>query len=364
MHRITRSTLESPSTSAEPAPPGSASPAVSTSRRTRRRASARFGAVLGIAALLVSACSSEGGRAGAGGGDDAERAGGVDTEERTVYLITHAVEGDTFWDYVRSGAEEAAAKDNINLVYNSHREGAQQAELIQSAIDAGADGIAVTMAKPDAMTPAVQRAIDAGVPVVSLNAGEEEAFDAGAFAHFGQNESVAGEAVGDYLDEQGIEHPICVIQEQGHVGLESRCDGIREVLPDTENLYVEGSDMTQVASTVRAKVDSAGDADAIIGLGGPFTMTILDEVQSSGSDITVGSFDLNADIAQAIVDEDILFAVDQQPWLQGYLAVDSLWLHFHGAFEPGGGLPVLTGPNIVDAENAEAVLEFAGDGLR
>ncbi|TLP80013.1 substrate-binding domain-containing protein [Nesterenkonia sphaerica] len=329
----------------------------------RARTGTALTAVLGVAALLLTACSDAGGRADAGG-DDPDRAGGVDTEERTVYLITHAVEGDTFWDYVRRGAEEAAAKDNINLVYNSHREGAQQAELIQSAIDAGADGIAVTMAKPDAMTPAVQRALDADVPVVSLNAGEEEAFDAGAFAHFGQNEAVAGAAVGEYLEEEGIEHPICVIQEQGHVGLEARCDGIRDVLPDTENLYVEGSDMTQVAATVRAKVDSAGGADAIIGLGGPFTMTILDEVQSAGSDITVGSFDLNAEIAEAVVDGDILFAVDQQPWLQGYLAVDSLWLNFNGGFEPGGGQPVLTGPSIVDSENAEAVLEYAEEGLR
>lgn len=332
-------------------------------RSVRSSSTVRLVAAAAAVALFVAACSDEGGRAGAGGGD-AERAGGVETEERTIYLITHAVEGDTFWDYVRRGAEEAAAKDNINLVYNSHREGAQQAELIQSAIDAGADGIAVTMAKPDAMTPSVQRATEAGVPVVSLNAGEEEAFDAGAFAHFGQNESVAGEAVGEFLEDEGIEHPICVIQEQGHVGLESRCDGIREVLPETENLYVEGSDMTQVAATVRAKIDTGDDADAIIGLGGPFTMTILEEVQSSGSDMAVGSFDLNEEIAEGVVDDDILFAVDQQPWLQGYLAVDTLWLNFRGAFEPGGGQPVLTGPTIIDSENAEAVLEFAGEGLR
>lgn len=332
-------------------------------RSVRSSSTVRLVAAAAAVALFVAACSDEGGRAGAGGGD-AERAGGVETEERTIYLITHAPEGDTFWDYVRTGAEEAAAKDNINLVYNSDDEGAEQAELIQSAVDSRADGIAVTMAKPEAMAPAVQRATEADIPVVSLNAGENEAFDAGAFAHFGQEESVAGEAVGERLADEGIENPICVIQAQGHVGLEARCAGIQEHVPSTEILYVEGTDMTQVSSTVQARLESSSDADAIIGLGSPITSTILGVVEDTGSEVEVATFDLNEEIVEAILDEDVLFAVDQQPWLQGYLAVDTLWLHLHGAFEPGGGQPVLTGPAIVDVENAEAVLEFAGEGVR
>ncbi|MCH8560313.1 MULTISPECIES: substrate-binding domain-containing protein [unclassified Nesterenkonia] len=328
----------------------------------RRSTLLRTTAVLGAAALMLTACSEGGGRTEAA--DTSDRGGGVDTEEQTYYLITHAADGDTFWDYVRAGAEEAAAQKNINLVYNNHVEGAQQAELIQSAIDAGADGIAVTMAKPEAMTPNVQSATEAGIPVVSLNAGEEEAFDAGVLSHFGQDENVAGEALGQRLADEGIEHTICVIQEQGHVGLENRCAGIAEHVPETEILYVEGTDMTQVSSTVEAKLQTTPDADAIVGLGGPFTETILDVVESSGSEIEVASFDLNATIVQAVLDDNLMFAVDQQPWLQGYLSVDTLWLHHYGAFEPGGGLPVLTGPAIIDAENAEAVQSFADEGLR
>lgn len=334
-----------------------------THRTVRSRSAVRLVAAAAAATFLIAACSEEGGRAGAGAGEG-DRAGGVETEERTVYLITHAPEGDTFWDYVRTGAEEAAAKDNINLVYNANDEGAEQAELIQAAIDSDADGIAVTMAKPDAMAPAVQRAADAEIPVVSLNAGENEAFEAGAFAHFGQEESVAGEAVGQRLAEEGVENPICVIQAQGHVGLEARCAGIQEHVPDTEILYVEGTDMTQVAATVQARLESSDEADAIVGLGSPITSTILGVVEDIDSDVEVATFDLNAEIVEAILNDDLLFAVDQQPWLQGYLAVDTLWLHFHGAFEPGGGQPVLTGPALVDAENAEAVLEFSGEGLR
>lgn len=321
----------------------------------------RTAALAAAGALLLSACSDSGGRAGAG--EDADRAGGVSTEEKDVYLITHAPDGDTFWDYVRAGAEEAASQKNINLIYNNHEEGAEQAELIQSAIDSGADGIAVTMAKPEAMTPNVEQAVEAGIPVVSLNAGQEEAFDANVMSHFGQDDRVAGEAVGERLADDGFEQAICVIQVQGHIGLESRCEGVADHI-ESEVLYVEGTDMTQVASTVEAKLETTQEADVIIGLGAPITETMLDVVDSASSEIEVATFDLNASIVDSILEDELLFAVDQQPWLQGYLAVDSLWLHFYGGFEPGGGQPVLTGPAIVDADNAEAIQEYADENLR
>jgi simple sugar transport system substrate-binding protein len=155
-----------------------------------------------------------------------------------------------------------------------------------------------------------------------------------------------------------------VIQEQGHVGLEARCAGVKEALPETEILYVQGTDMTQVSSTATAKLQTSAEADAIVGLGAPITMTLLEAKESAGSDVTVASFDMNGDLAQAIVDGDVLFTIDQQPWLQGYLSVDSLWQNHRGAFKIGGGQPTLTGPAVVDSTNAEQVLQFAQEGVR
>lgn len=316
-----------------------------------------------VPALALTACSSSGGRAP----EAASEGGGgavASTERINVALITHAAPGDTFWDIVRKGAEEAAAKDNVELQYLSDPEGGRQAQLIEQAIDQGVDGIAVTLAKPDALAGALKKAEDAGIPVVSLNAGEDRSAELGAITHFGSNEKLAGEAVGDRLATEGYKHPICVIQEQGHVGLENRCAGVKAKVPDTEVLYVQGTDMTQVESTVTAKLQATKDADVVIGLGAPFTLTILKAISGSSSDAKVASFDMNAELAQKIVDGDILFTVDQQPWLQGYGAVDALWLNKRGGFEIGGGQPVLTGPTIVDQKSAEQVLQFAEQGVR
>lgn len=312
--------------------------------------------------MALSACSSTGGKTepagGAGGGQVAT------TDRMKVALITHAAAGDTFWDIVRKGAEEASAKDNVELLYTSDPEAGRQAQLVQQAIDQKVDGIAITLATPDALKDVLKKATDAGIPVVSLNAGESISAQLGAFTHFGSNEKLAGEAVGTRLAGEGYKHPVCVIQQQGHVGLEARCAGVKAKVPGTEILYVDGKDMTAVQSTATAKLQASKDADVIIGLGAPITLTLLKSVADAGSSAKVASFDLNADLAQKIVDGDVIFTVDQQPWLQGYLSVDSLWQAKRGGFKLGGGQPVLTGPTIVDQSNAEDVLKFAQQGVR
>lgn len=315
--------------------------------------------------IALSACSSTGGKTdGSGSGNGGGQV--ASTERIKVALITHAAPGDTFWDILRKGAEEAAAKDNVELLYTSDPEGGRQAQLIQQAIDQKVAGIAVTLAKPDALKDVLKKAEDAGIPVVSLNSGADVWKQVGAFTHFGSDENLAGAAVGEKLASQGVKHPICVIMEQGNVALDSRCAGVKSKVPGTENLFVQGTDMTQVSSTVTAKLQATPDADAIIGLGAPFTLTINKAVESLGlqSKVKVASFDMNGELAQAIIDGKVAFTVDQQPWLQGYGAIDALWQVKRGGIHVGGGLPVLTGPSIIDQSSAPDVLKFAKEGIR
>lgn len=319
---------------------------------------------LGAAFLLavpLAACSSTGGAQGSGG--DGGTAQGVDSG-LSVALVTHSAPGDTFWDIVRKGAEDAAAVYGVNLQYASDPDGARQSQLVQQYIDQDFDGIAVSLAKPEALTSSVEAAVAAGIPVVSVNSGADVWQKLGVLAHFGQEELGAGEAVGQRLAAEGRTHPICVIHEQGNVGHEARCQGIKNVVPGTELLYVDGADMTQVESTVTAKLQSTPDADVIVGLGAPFALTIKKAADQVGSAIEVVSFDLNGDVANAVKDGDISFAVDQQPYLQGYLAVEAIVLYHSGGFTMGGGQAVLTGPAMVDASNIDAVLTYAEEGKR
>jgi len=327
---------------------------------TFKRLAAVAGA--GVLALGIVSCSSTGGApegSGEGGGG-----GTVDTPRMTIAMITHEVPGDSFWDLVRKGAETAAKKDNIELRYSNDPEAPNQANLVQSAIDSGVDGIAVTLAKPDAMRAAVDAAAAKGIPVVAFNAGMDSWKEMGVKEYFGQDGFIAGQGVGDRLRAEGATKALCVIQEQGHVDLEARCAGVRDTFPATEVLNVNGKDMPSVESTITAKLQQDPSVDYIVTLGAPFALTAVQSASRAGSETKIGTFDTNAALVGAIEAGDVQWAVDQQPYLQGYLAVDSLWLYLSNGNVLGGGQPTLTGPAFIDQSNIDAVAEYAKNGTR
>ncbi|MDO0938390.1 sugar ABC transporter substrate-binding protein [Streptomyces sp. DG2A-72] len=335
-------------------------------RSSRSRRIAPVVAVVAAAALTLAGCSSSSGGKKAEENAEGASAGKATTPRMKVALVTHQAPGDTFWDIVRKGAQAAAAKDNIELIYSADPNAGNQANLVQNAIDQKVDGIAVTLAKPDALKDVVSKAKSANIPVVGLNSGVSEWQKLGLMEFFGQDETVAGEALGKRLNEDGAKKAICVIQEQGNIGLTQRCDGVAKTFNgDIEPLNVNGTDMPSVKSTITAKLTEDKAIDHVITLGAPFALTAAQAVDETGSKAKVATFDLNKDLTSAISKGTIEFAVDQQPYLQGYLAIDSLWLYKNnGNYMGGGEQPVLTGPAFVDKSNVDAVAAFAAKGTR
>ncbi|MEU2582054.1 sugar ABC transporter substrate-binding protein [Streptomyces avermitilis] len=332
----------------------------------RSRRIAPLVAAAAASALLVAGCSSGSGGKKAEEGGSGASAGKANTPRMTVALVTHQAPGDTFWDIVRKGAQAAAAKDNIKLVYSADPNAGTQANLVQNAIDQKVDGIAITLAKPDAMKSVAAKAEKSGIPMVGLNSGLSDWKSLGLMEFFGQDEGVAGEAFGKKLNEVGAKKAVCVVQEQGNVGLTQRCAGVKKTFKGTTvNLYVNGTDMPSVKSTITAKLKQDSSIDYVVALGAPYALTAVQSVSDAGSKAKIATFDLNKELTSAIKKGDIQFAVDQQPYLQGYLAVDSLWLYKNnGNYSGGGEQPVLTGPAFVDKTNVETVAEFAAKGTR
>ncbi|MFJ2241638.1 sugar ABC transporter substrate-binding protein [Streptomyces sp. NPDC087859] len=316
--------------------------------------------------LLAAGCSSSSGGKKSEEGNAAASAGKATTPRMTVAMVTHASPGDTFWDLVRKGAEAAAAKDNIKLVYSSDPSAGNQANLVQNAIDQKVDGIALTAAKPSAMKNVVAKATAAGIPVVGFNSGVGDWKELGMLEYFGQDENIAGQAFGQRLNQLGAKHALCVIQEQGQVALEARCAGLKKGFSGkTDILYVNGTDMPSVKSTITAKLTQDSSIDQVVTLGAPIALTAVQSLSDAGSKAKLATFDLNKDLVKAVQDGKVEFAVDQQPYLQGYLAVDSLWLYkTNGNFSGGGTAPVLTGPAFIDKTNVDTVAKFAANGTR
>jgi simple sugar transport system substrate-binding protein len=329
-------------------------------RSTRRTLK---GVAVAALAVALAACSSQGGaqEEQQSSGPAIGSAGG---EQYTIAMVTHEAPGDSFWDKIRAGAEQAAKQLNVDLKYSNNNDAGQQATLIQNAIDSQVDGLAVTLAYADQVGPAAQKAAEAGIPTVAFNSGINEYEKYGISMYFGSDETLAGQSAGEKMSGAGGGKALCVIQEQGSVALEARCSGVKATFPNTDTIQVNGTDLPSVQQTIQAKLQQDPSITYVVTLGAPIALAALQAKQAGSSQARVVTFDLNADVANSIKDGTIEFSIDQQPYVQGFLAVQALWLNLSNGNDLGGGQPVLTGPSFVDPSNIEAIAGYAANNTR
>ena len=309
--------------------------------------------------------------AGCGGGDD-DGGGGDDSvdltqsQDVTIAMVTHG-DGGSFWSVAKKGAEKAAEDLGVTLKYSeSNNDPEEQAQLIEAAVTEGVDGLAVSAPNPDAIRDALATAKDAGIPIITLNSGAEESASLGAITHVGQTETIAGEGAGAKLKEAGATKLICIIHEQGNIGLNQRCDGAKKTFGgEVENVQVAGtSDISTTLTEIQSKLESDSSIDAVLALNPDIAVAARDAVAGASSEAKLATFDLSADVIKAIKDDEILFAVDQQQYLQGYLPVVFLTLNKTNLNTVGGGQFVLTGPGFVEKSNAAEIEKLAEAGTR
>jgi len=280
-----------------------------------------------------------------------------------IAVVTHGAAGDSFWDVVKKGALQAGKDEGDNVTYQSDGDPQKQSQLIDAAVNEKVDGLVVSMANPDALKGSIEKAVQAGIPVITINSGQDKSTEFGALAHVGQDETIAGEGAGEKMKAAGVTKAICVIQEAGNVGLEQRCSGFKQGLGGyVQNVQVQNSDPTAAQSIIKAKLASDKSINVVLTLGPVIGAAALQAVK--GSSVKLATFDLNADVTKAIAAGDMLFAVDQQQYVQGYLPIVMLTLYKANLNTIGGGHPVLTGPGFVTKDNASQVEKLAAAGTR
>ncbi|MFY0406410.1 sugar ABC transporter substrate-binding protein [Solicola sp. PLA-1-18] len=316
----------------------------------------KLAALVAAGAIALSACS--------GTGQDSGPADSADLD-LTYAVITHAPSGDAFWDRVKSGADRAGKDLGVTVNYAGDPDPSQQSQLIDGAVADKVDGIVVSMANPDGVKTSVEKAVAAGIPVVTINAGLEQSKAFGAITHVGQSEQLAGTAVGERMKQEGFTNALCVIQAAGAVNLEQRCAAAKAAMGGTmKNLQVDGTDDNAVTATITSQLQADTSIDAVLTLGGQQAIDAVASVEEAGSKAKVATFDLSEDVIKDIQSDKIAFAVDQQPFVQGYEGVAVLYLKSINGNDVGGGQPIYSGPAFITKENADAVLKFAQEGTR
>ena len=319
-----------------------------------------------LALVLATAACSGGGKppeTDTGGGAGGQQA---DTPPMKVALISHAPPGDSFFDTIIKGAKDAGAKDNIDVQYSNDGDASKQATLVQAAIDSKVDGIAVSIPNPDALRPVIRKAVDAGIPVIAYNAGDRDWQSTGALSFYGEPEVLAGEAVGEQLAKAGKKKALCVVQAQGQVQLEDRCAGLKKAFTTgtTDQIFADGTDPGGYVSTVKAKLASDPSIDSVVTLHPGLGVSVANELKNSNPKPTVVTFAMTPDVYPLIKSGDIMFTIDQQPYLQGYMAIDSIWFYKKNGNILGANQSIPTGPLVIDQSNVDAVQKYAEAGGR
>jgi simple sugar transport system substrate-binding protein len=281
-------------------------------------------------------------------------------------MVTHSDEG-SFWSVVKKGAQQAAKDEGVQLIWSpSNNDPQKQAQLIAAAISQKVDGLAVSVPNYDAIKGELQKAKAAGIPIVTLNSGLDQFKQIGAITHVGQTETIAGEAAGAKLKAAGVKKVLCVIHEQNNIGLQQRCDGVKKGFGGTvENTNVKGTaDIATTQTELKSKLQADKSIDGVITLNPDIAAAAVTAVKGAGSNAKLATFDLSPQVLKAIQAGTVLFAVDQQQYLQGYLPIVFLKLFKLNANTVGGGQPVLTGPGFVEKANVATVSKLADAGTR
>jgi simple sugar transport system substrate-binding protein len=327
-------------------------------------------AALAGAAIIFGACQAA---TPSGGAPGAALDGAlVNRGDIKIEIVTHGQAQDGFWGVVRNGVKAGASDMGVTANYSAP--GAESdmpamSALIDAAVAKAPTGLVVSIPNPEALSPSIEKAIAAGIPVVSMNSGSDVFKDLGILAHVGQTEFEAGLGAGQRFKDAGVKNAVCFNQEVGNQALTLRCNGFFMGLKGSEDgevLTGNISDPAGMQATIEAKLASDTTIDGILTLGPSVAGPALAAVTAAGRPVHLATFDLSADVLTAIKDGKMDFAIDQQQFLQGYLPIVILTNYAETKNLPTGngeGL-IMTGPGFVTADNAADVIALAAKGLR
>jgi simple sugar transport system substrate-binding protein len=289
------------------------------------------------------------------------------------YVITHGQASDPFWSVVKKGVDQAAKDMGVTAIYEAPAsttfDVVAMSHLIDTAVAAHPAGLVVSIPDPTGLGPSIKAAVAAGIPVISINSGSDVAKSLGVLVHVGQTEEQAGMGGGVKMGAAGVKHALCVNQEVGNAALALRCKGLKEGLAQTggtiTEIGVNLSSPTQTQQTIEAALQHDPTIDGILTLGptgATPALKALQDLNKTGK-VKLATFDLSSDVLNAIKAGNMLFAIDQQQYLQGYLPIVLLTLYKTNLNTIANDI-LQTGPGFVTADNVSQVIQLTAQGTR
>ena len=287
-----------------------------------------------------------------------------------IAVVTHGQASSPVWAIVRNGVEAAARQMDVLVDYQAPEvyDVDQMRTLVREAVASHPDGLVVSIPEPGLAGP-IRHAVREGIPVVSINSGSDVALGLGVLAHVGQLEEPAGLKAGRKLAEAGVRRALCVNQQVGNQGLDARCRGLSRAMRAAggHSLVLGVDDQSPDTPQRIANALQGGRIDGVLAANATTGLQTAEAVELAGREgrVTVGTFDLGPEVLDAVKERRLAFAVDQQPYLQGYWPIAMLAQRARYGLFPEEGEVVATGPNFVDTpQEATRALELSKRSIR
>lgn len=293
-------------------------------------------------------------------------------------MVAHGGAENPFWVVALKGMNDACALLDADCVWlNEGDSNDAMGSLWDDALSRPNDGIGTTAPNPEVIRDPMERAAEAGIPVIIYNAQDPNQGTADALPalfYVGASEFLGGRSNAQRVvaaaAEAGVEinRAVCPIQEVGHTGLEGRCAGVESVLNElgieVDRLTIN-NDVTGSAGTLADYFTANADTNALFLLGPNPASSYALYIEEAGIEpgqIFATTHDTGATIYQMIQDGYLLQAIDQQQYLQGFETI--MWLYLNSQFALAPGSDILTGPGVIDANNVDQVIELTAAGYR
>ena len=290
----------------------------------------------------------------------------VHAEGERYVFISHAPDSDSWWNVIKNAVKHAASDMDVTVEYRNPPTGdlADMARIVEQAVATNPDGIVLSIADFDTLEGPLEKATRKGIPFITMNSGTQAQSKAlGALLHVGQPEFAAGLGAGERAKKQGVKSFLCVNHYITNPASVERCMGFAKGLGIElgSQMIDSGSDPTNVETKVSAYLRKHPDTQAILTLGPTSAHPTLRALSKNRNlkDIYFGTFDLSGEISDAIKDGRIDFAIDQQPYLQGYLPISFLTLYSRYGLIPSND--VNSGPGFITKDNIALVEKYAGE---
>ncbi|MDJ0925643.1 MAG: sugar ABC transporter substrate-binding protein [Acidimicrobiia bacterium] len=285
-------------------------------------------------------------------------------------VVSHGQASDPFWSVAANGVDAAADDMGVTVEYQAPGtfDMVEMSQIIDAAVASQPDGLVVTLPDADALGDSIRAAVSAGIPVISMNSGSDVFADLGVLVHVGQTEYEAGFIAGQRFAAEGVASAICINQEVGNVALDLRCQGFEDGLGvEVDVIPVDLADPTGTQETVAGALQ-ANPVEGVLTLGPTGAIPTIAALEDSGQlgTIKLATFDLGPEVLEAIDQGNMLFAIDQAQFLQGYLPIVLLTKFLETGALPLGSVDrvILTGPQLVTSDVAADVISYSEQGLR